>query len=362
MRAAVLFGKQDLRIESVSAMSPEPGEVIVRVAYGGICGSDLSYFHKGRVGDFAVREPMVLGHEVAGTITAVGGGVTSLRPGARVAVNPSRACLRCDYCRAGRSNLCRSMRFLGSAAVSPHVQGGFTEQLMVREDQCVQVPDHFSLRLASCAEPLSVALHAAHQGGDLLGKKVIVSGAGPIGLMCVLTAIKAGASEVHSTDILDAPLITARALGATAVHNAATKANALEVLAEGKGYFDVGFEASGAPQALVSLFRLVRPGGRIVQLGMLPGGDTSVPLNVLQSQELELVGSFRATADFDRAVHALVSGQFDVAPILTGEFPLDCAVEAFQMAGDRTRALKVLIAVSPGLERQGVDMNPRPDS
>jgi L-idonate 5-dehydrogenase len=346
MRAAVLFGKHDLRLENVGTVVPPAGEVTVRVAYGGICGSDLSYFHKGRVGDFAVKEPMVLGHEVAGVVTAVGEGVTSVRVGTRIAVNPSRACLHCDYCRAGRSNLCRNMRFLGSAAVSPHVQGGFTEQLLVREDQCVAIPDTFSLRLASCAEPLSVALHAARQAGSLLGKKVLVSGAGPIGLMCALTALKAGAAEVHSSDLVDAPLRTAKELGVTATYNVTTQASQLEAFAAGKGYFDVALEASGAPQALAGHFRLVRPGGRIVQLGMLPPGDAAVPINVLQSRELELLGSFRAHEEFNQAVQVLVDGQFNVEPILSAEFPLDRVAEAFEMAGDRTRALKVLIAVS----------------
>lgn len=344
MRAAVLFGKLDLRIENLQVMEPGPGEVAVRISYGGICGSDISYFTKGRVGDFIVNEPMVLGHEVAGVVAAVGAGVKSVQVDTRVAVNPSRACLSCDYCRAGRSNLCRNMRFLGSAAVSPHVQGGFSERLIVREDQCIPVPQDFSLRVASCAEPLSVALHAVRQSGSLLGKRVLISGAGPIGLMCVLTALKAGAAEVHCSDLVDAPLRAAKTLGATATYNVGTHPSALQPFTEAKGYFDVGLEASGAPSALVTHFRVVRPGGRIVQLGMLPPGDVGVPINILQSRELELVGSFRFHEDFAVAVRGLAMRHFDVSPILSQVFPLEKARDALELAGDRNRALKVHIA------------------
>ena len=344
MRAAVLFGKHDLRIENLAPAEPGPGEVAVQIAYGGICGSDLSYFTKGRVGDFIVKEPMVLGHEIAGTVAAVGAGVASVRPGLRVAINPSRPCRECDYCRRGRSNLCRDMRFLGSAAVSPHIQGGFSEHLIVREDQCVAVPHAMSLRLASCGEPLAVALHAVGQSAGLSGQRVLVSGAGPIGLMCVLTALKAGATEVHSSDLVDAPLSVARSLGATATYNVATHPRALEPFFERKGYFDVGFEASGAPQALATHLHAVRPGGRIVQLGMLPPGEVPVPMNLLQTREIELVGSFRFHEEFERAVRGLASGEFHVEPILSAEFPLERARQAFEFAGDRTRALKVHIA------------------
>lgn len=344
MRAAVLFGKHDLRVEHREVRQPGAGEAEVQIAYGGICGSDLSYFNKGCVGDFAVKEPLVLGHEVAGTIVAVGDGVTSVNPGSRVAINPSRPCLRCGFCRAGRSNLCGNMRFFGSAAVFPHVQGAFSERMIVREDQCVPVPDKFPLRLASCAEPLSVALHAANQAGNLLGKRVLVTGAGPIGLMCIATALKAGAAEVHCSDIVDAPLRVATALGAAATYNVGAQPAALEPFAAEKGYFDIGFEVSGASPALATHLRAVRPGGRIVQVGMLPPGDVPVAINVLQSREIELIGSFRAHLEFNQAVLALAAGQIDVSPILSAEFPLDRVLEAFKLAVDRNRALKVHIA------------------
>jgi L-idonate 5-dehydrogenase len=158
MLAAVLYGPKDLRIEAVADVPLQSDEVRVRIAYGGICGSDLSYYFKGRVGDFAVRQPMTLGHEVSGEIQELGSSVADLVLGMRVAVDPSRPCRSCDYCRAGRSNLCRQMRFLGSAAVMPHVQGGFRQSLVVRADQCLTVPDGLPLRVVACAEPLSVRL------------------------------------------------------------------------------------------------------------------------------------------------------------------------------------------------------------
>lgn len=341
MYAAVLHGKNDLRLETVAAAQPEAEEVVVRVTCGGICGSDLSYFHKGRVGDFALSEPMTLGHEIAGIISRVGDGVETVRVGDRVAVNPSRPCLTCDYCRSGRSNLCRDMFFLGSAARFPHVQGGFTEELVVRADQCFVLADKISLLVASCAEPLSVALHAASQADGLAGKRVIVTGVGPIGQLCVAVARAYGAREIVATDFSEWALSKATTIGADRGINVSDGAEALAEYTAGKGYFDVAFEASGSPAALTGLFRVVRPGGKIIQLGMLPPDGVNVPMNLLQAREIELIGSFRFHEEFGLAVDMLTSGRIDVTPILSEQFPAAKAIQAFNMAGDRSRALKV---------------------
>ena len=345
MLAAVLHGAHDLRLDDLPDVQPGPGEVRVRVAVGGICGSDLAYFHKGRVGDFAVREPLTLGHEVAGEVDALGDGVSGLGVGSRVAINPSRPCHVCDYCRIGRGNLCRNMRFLGSAAVMPHVQGAFRERIVLRADQCVPVPAGMSLRLAACAEPLAVALHAARRAGDLLGRRVLITGAGPIGLLCLLVARRAGAAETCITDLADEPLTVARDAGATQTINVATAADALTRHEADKGRFDVVFEATGSPDALASAIRTVRPGGRIVQLGMLPPGSVPVPVNLLMAREIDLIGSFRFHEEFLVAVDALASGLIDVSPILSAELPLARAQAAFELAADRKRSIKVHLAI-----------------
>ena len=343
MLAAVLHAKADLRVEQVDDVPLKPDEVRVRVAYGGICGSDLHYYHRGAVGDFALREPMVLGHEISGTIVEVGTGVAGLALGSKAALDPARPCRTCRYCIAGRSNLCERMRFLGSASLFPHVNGGFAQHLVLRADQVIPVPDDTDLLKLACAEPLSVALHAVGRAGPLFGRRVIVAGSGPIGLLIVIAAKHAGAAEIVATDIEDAALAVAAKVGATRTVNVAT--GSLDDYAAGTGHFDVAMEASGSPAALQSLFRVVRRGGRIVQVGMLPPGATPIPVNLLQSREIELAGAFRAHDEFGQAVDSIVRGAIDVSPILSGVVPLAQAADALERAGDRSRVVKLHLAL-----------------
>ena len=344
MLAAVLHGQKDLRVEQKADRPLAPDEVRVRTAFGGICGSDLHYYHRGAVGDFAVRQPMVLGHEVSGSVVEVGSGVIGIKPGEKAALDPSRACRHCDFCREGRSNLCENMRFLGSASLFPHVDGGFSQHLVLRADQVIPVPDGTDLLKLSCAEPLSVALHAVSQAGDLFGKRIIVTGSGPIGLLTIAAIARAGAREIVATDVEDATLAVARTMGATGTVNVAKSPEALDRYVSPKGYFDVAVEASGTASALQSLFAIVRRGGRIVQLGMLPPGTAPVPVNRLQSRELELVGAFRAAGEFRDAVDFIVEGLIDVAPILSGTVALDDAASAFERAGNRQEVIKLHLA------------------
>lgn len=346
--AAVLHGKNDLRVEPLSRQALAADEVRVSVAYGGICGSDMHYYHHGAVGDFALREPMVLGHEVSGVVIEVGAAVTGVAAGQKAALNPSRACRTCEFCLSGRSNLCEHMRFLGSAARFPHVQGGFAQELVLRSDQVIPVPAETDLLKLSCAEPLSVALHAVRRAGNLLGKRVLVTGCGPIGLLTVRAAVSAGALEVAATDIQDAPLKVAQlSMGAVTTVNVATEPQGLGRFERaGRGYFDVALEASGSAVALNSLFPVIKRGGRIVQLGMLPRGATAVPVNVLQAREIELVGSFRAHDEFALATDMIVTGSIDVSAIMSGTYSLSDAHAAFERAGDRSQVVKLHLAIA----------------
>ena len=349
MLAAICHGRKDLRIEQVEDRALAADEVRIGVAFGGICGSDLHYYHRGAVGDFALREPLTLGHEVSGVILQVGEGVSGLRPGMKAALDPSRPCLACEYCLANRRNLCSNMLFLGSAGRFPHVQGGFAQHLVLRHDQVIAVPDDTDLLQLSVAEPLSVGLHAVSRAGLLTGKRVLVSGSGPIGLLTVLSARHAGAAEVIATDIEDAPLAVARAhMGASRTINVATSPQDLAEYESAGGYFDVAFEASGSPAALVSAFKVIRRGGRVVQVGMLPPGPTPIPVNALQSREIELVGAFRANDEFRLAVELIIARTIDVRPILSGTYPLAQAVTALERAGDRSQVVKLHLALSAG--------------
>jgi len=347
MLAAICHGKKDLRIEERSDAALGPDEVRVAVAFGGICGSDMHYFHRGAVGDFAVREPLTLGHEISGRVIECGSNVVGLEPGAKAALNPSKACRTCEFCVSGRSNLCSNMYFLGSAGRFPHVQGGFAQHLVLRSDQIIAVPPETDLLKLSVAEPLSVGLHAVNRAGSLMGKRVLVSGSGPIGLLTARSAAFAGAAEVVATDIEDAALAVARnSMGANRTVNVSGGEQPLAEFEANGGYFDVAFEASGAPAALQSLFRVVKRGGRIVQVGMLPPGNAEIPVNVLQSREIDFVGAFRAHDEFGLAVDLIVSGAIDVSAILSGTYRLKDAVEAFENAGDRSRVVKLHLAVS----------------
>ena len=337
-RVCRLYAQGDIRIETEEVAAPGPGQVLLRMGAGGICGSDLHYYQDGGFGPIRVREPIILGHEAAGTVEAVGEGV-ALCPGDHVALNPSRPCGNCRFCHEGSFQHCLNMRFNGSAMRMPHEQGAFRDLMVVEAAQCVPVSAGTSLQKAACAEPLAVCLHARNRAGDLRGKHVLVTGAGPIGSLCVAAAAHAGAAEIVVTDLHDAVLGAAKAMGATRTINIAREAGEIPAYAADKGHFDVAFECSAAAPALRTAIEVTRPLGRIVQVGVT--GDLPVPLNLIVGKEVEIAGSHRFHAEFAEAVRLIDEGEIDPAPILTGSFPVDQALEAFKLAGDRRRAVKV---------------------
>jgi L-idonate 5-dehydrogenase len=343
MKAAIIHAPRDLRVEEAAIPAMGPGDVKIRIRAGGICGSDLHYYLHGGFGTVRLAAPMILGHEVAGEVIEAGAAVTRVRVGDRVAVNPSRPCGACRFCREDRVNQCLDMRFYGSAMRRPHSDGAFREVLVCDAAQAVPVPATLALERAAFAEPLAVCLHAARRAGPLGDRRVLVTGAGPIGALAILVARAAGAREVVATDILDAPLALARRIGADAAHNLARDAAALAPWMEEKGRFDVAFEASGSAAAVAGALAATRPGGVIVQLGL--GGEMTLPLNLLVAKEIELKGSFRFGEEFAAAVDHLAAGTIDVSPLLTAIVPLAEAVRAFDLAADRTRAMKVQLAL-----------------
>jgi L-idonate 5-dehydrogenase len=343
MKAAVIHAARDLRIEGTAPPTPGPHEVAVRIRAGGICGSDLHYYQDGGFGTVRIKEPFIPGHEIAGEVQEVGDAVTRVRPGDRVAVNPSRPCGHCRYCLEGTARHCLDMRFFGSAMRFPHVQGGFREVLVCAEEQAVPIPEGLSMELAAFAEPLSVCLHGGTQAGPLLGRRVLVTGTGPIGALAVLVARHAGAREVVATDLADTPLALARQIGADLAINMRTEPEGLDRFKADKGFFDIVFEASGSGAALTSALDVARPGAVIVQLGL--GGAMQLPINTLVAKEIQLRGTFRFDVEFEWAVDFLASSAIDVSPLLTEVIPLDEAVRAFELAADRSRAMKVQLAI-----------------
>jgi len=344
MKACVIHAAHDLRIEEQAEPVASGASVLVRIRAGGICGSDLHYYHHGRVGDFVIREPLIPGHEFAGEVVETGPEAVRVRPGDHVVVNPGRACGQCRFCREGRGNLCQSVFFMGSASRFPHMQGGFRECVAVAESQCFAVPPGLPFTTAAFAEPLAVALHAATRARALMGRRVLVTGAGPIGLLVLLAARRAGAISVDMTDMLDAPLAAAARIGAAKTFNVAAGTAALEAEAGRTGGYDVVFEASGAAAALNAGLGAVRAGGIVVQIGSPPAGPSPVLANRLMVREIDLRGSFRFGEEFADAVACLAQGVIDVSPLLTAVVPMAEADAAFRLALDRTQSLKVQIA------------------
>ncbi len=341
MKTIVIHEARDLRIEDRDASDPGPGEVQIKIAAGGICGSDLHYFNHGGFGPVRLKEPMILGHEVAGHVTALGDGVSGLSIGQLVAVSPSRPCGNCRYCNEGRHNQCLNMRFYGSAMPFPHIQGAFRQVLVADAAQCAPA-DGLTPGEAAMAEPLSVCLHATRQAGAMMGKSVLVTGCGPIGILCILAARRAGADLIVATDLSPFTLKMAEAAGADLTLNMAENPADLEQFTADKGTFEVLFECSGAAPALAAGISAMRPGGTIVQLGL--GGDMSLPMMAITAKELALKGSFRFHEEFFTAVSLMQKGLIDVKPFITQTFALDDAVAAFEIAGDRSQTVKAQIA------------------
>ena len=337
----VIHGATDLRLDEQDAGEIGPGQVLVRVAFDGICGSDLHYFHDGGFGAVRLRQPMVLGHEVAGTVAALAPDVSTLTVGDRAAVNPSQPCGACKYCLEGLPNQCLEMRFYGSAMRMPHVQGAFRDLLLCSAAQCHSIADGIPLEQAALAEPFSVGLHGVSRAGPLLGKRVLVSGCGPIGVLAIAAARVHGAAEIVATDVVDAPLAVARSMGADLALNVATDSAWVQRYAADKGTFDVLLECSGNGRALRDGLDVLRPRGVLVQLGL--GGDVSIPQNTVVGKELSICGSFRFHAEFALAVQLINQRRVDLAPVITRAFPMAQARQAFELASDRQRAMKVLI-------------------
>ena len=341
MRAIVIHAAHDLRIEDRPDESPGPGQVLLRMAAGGVCGSDLHYYHHGGFGAIKLREPMILGHEVSGFVSALGAGVTGLTVGQLVAVSPSRPCAACDYCLKGQQNHCLNMRFYGSAMPFPHIQGAFRETLVADASQCAPA-DGLTAGEAAMAEPLAVTLHATARAGGMLGKTVLVTGCGPIGILSILSARRAGADRIVATDLSDFTLGMARKAGADDTINMATSPDGLARFTPNKGSFDVLYECSGAAPALTAGIHAMRPRGIVLQLGM--GGDMTLPMQAITVKELDLRGSFRFHGEFATGVSLMQKGLIDVKPYITHTVPLAEAEAAFTLASDRTQAIKVQIA------------------
>ena len=345
MKSVICHSAQDLRIESIELPPLGENQLRVKIAFGGICGSDLHYYQHGGFGTVRIKQPITLGHEVSGIVDDCGVQVSGFERGQRIAISPSRPCGQCRFCQAGQHNHCLNMRFYGSAMPFPHIQGAFSEAIIIERYQAHPIAAHLSLSEAALAEPLSVGLHAISRAGSVLGQQVLVTGCGPIGLLLIGALRRAGAGRIVACDIASLPLNCAREMGADETIDLSTQADRLEVYKAEKGQFDPVFEASGSQAALRTALDLIRPRGVLVTVGM--GGDVSLPMTQLVAKEVDMRGTFRFHAEFATAVRFLNEGLINGKPVITRVLPMDQAIEAFKLAADKSQSLKVQIQFAP---------------
>ena len=329
---SVLHGPHDVRLEHRAVPAPGPDEVLVEVRAVGVCGSDVHYYEHGRIGDFVVDRPLVLGHEASGVVVGTGERVARHALGARVAIEPGIPCRRCRACRTGHYNLCPEVRFFAT----PPVDGAFARYVTVPEDFAHLIPDSLSDDAGALLEPLSVAVWACRKAAIDVGDRVLITGAGPVGLLAAQVAAASGATDVVVSDISPVRLALARRLGATTTVDPSRTVDPLPEV-------DVLLECSGAPRAVADGLAAVRPAGRAVLVGMAPEPAFPVPVQLIQNREIALTGTFRYANTYPTAIGLAASGAVDLDALVTGHFGLD-EVEAALTAGRRDpSAVKSLV-------------------
>ncbi|WP_077489048.1 L-idonate 5-dehydrogenase [Sinomonas mesophila] len=327
MRAVVVHGPRDLRVEERPDPVPGPGEVAIAVEWGGICGSDLAYFKHGASGTAKLTSPLVLGHEIAGRIARVGTGVSGIEVGQPVTVHPAQLVGDgvMDPRLEGRTNLYPRVRYFGSAAFDPHTDGGFAGVTLARAEQLRALPESVDTLRGALAEPLAVAMHAVRRAGSLAGKDILVNGAGPIGALVIAAARHAGAQSITAADISDASLARAKAMGADATVNVSAAALPDDV--------EVVFEATGLPAVLGAVLRATARGGTLLQVGNLPGTPAPSVLGDLVTREITWIGSYRFIDEISDAVRVMAEG-LDVGPVISHRFEAEDALAAMELAAD----------------------------
>ena len=341
MQAVRIHAKHDMRTEQIPSPEPAPDEVRLRVCYAGICGSDLHYYADGAAGIFAIREPLIPGHEVSGVVDLDPAG--SFEVGTPVTVHPATWGTPQPDLTDEQRHLWPGGGYLGSASTWPHTSGGLAEHLVVRRDQVRRLPGSLPMKRAALAEPLAVGLHGLAISGGIRGKRVLVSGSGPIGLLTAAAAAAEGATEVVCTDLLTGPLERARSLGAASPVPIGTVQIGVETLPD--SYFDVSLECAGVPAALHGLLLATRRAGVVVQVGNLPNEARPVNLAPLVSKEIRLLGTFRFNAEIDDAI-TLLDENPQIEQVITHVLPIEDVDEAFAVAENSEISGKVLVQVS----------------
>ena len=333
-QAAVLYAPHDIRIEERAVPKPGPREVLIEIKAVGVCGSDVHYYEHGRIGTYVVRQPLILGHESSGVIVDVGEGVSRERVGQRVAIEPGVPDGVCRQCRTGHYNLCPNVRFFGT----PPIDGAFTNYVTILSDFAYALPDQMSDEEGALIEPLSVGLWACRKAKLRGGDHVLITGAGPVGILAMKVALALGVTEITMTDISPQRLEVARNLGATRTVNVAQQS-----LADAGVEADVLIECSGNQRALKDGILALQPAATAVAVGMGPGEEASIPLSFIQNREIILTGTFRYANTYADAIALVASGRIDLKPVITGHYTLAEAEQALQATQNDPANIKSVV-------------------
>ena len=336
MAASVLTEPRKIELQQVPVPELGPNQVLVQVEAVGVCGSDTHFYESGNVGDIVVDGPIVLGHESAGNIVAVGTNVLPGRVGDRVSVEPQTVCRRCEFCKQGEYHLCPNVEFYGAYPCD----GSFADYEIIDDDFAHTIPDSMTFEQAAMAEPVSVAVHANRKGGVTASSRVLITGAGPIGVLNAQVARAFGATEIVISD----PIENRRRFALE--HGATEAVDPTHVdFAQWDRHFDVYIDASGNGRAITQALPTIRPGGVAVLVGM--GGDyLELPIAMLQHREVMVTGTFRYVNTWPTAIDLISSGTVQVDPLVTGRFGLDGAEEALLKAKTDPQAIKTMVIPS----------------
>jgi L-idonate 5-dehydrogenase len=327
----VLTAAEHIEAQTLESPTPQMGEVLVDVRRVGICGSDIEYYRHFQCGVFVPREPFVLGHEFSGDVIALGDGVDSVAVGDRVAFEPSVPCGTCLFCREGRYNLCDNLRFYGTAAYYPHIDGAFREQIAVPAVNTIKLPNHVDYGAGALLEPLAVAVHAVRRARPVDGANVLITGGGTIGQLVAMVARALGAARVTVSDPVAQRREFALAHGVDAGVDPTSESLADIARSQPRGGWDILFEASGQEQAIVDGIGALRKGGCFVQIGTI-ARPVTIPANLIMVKELDMKGTFRYVNDFPMALHLLSEAKIPAMDIVTATYSFPDSPEAFRAA------------------------------
>ena len=343
MKVAVMLGIGKMGFEERDIPQPKDDEVLVKLEYVGICGSDLHYYESGAIGDYVVKPPFVLGHEPGGTVVEVGKNVTHLKVGDRVALEPGKTCGHCEFCKTGRYNLCPDVVFFAT----PPVDGVFQEYVAHEAGLCFKLPDNVSTMEGALIEPLAVGFHAARQGGAQAGQVAVVTGAGCIGLVSMMALKAMGVSKVYSVDVMDKRLDKALELGADGVINGSREDAVKKVmeLTGGMGC-DLVIETAGTEITTRQAVQMTKKGSTIVLVGYSKTGEIKMPISLALDKELTFKTVFRYRHIYPMAIDAVASGRVNLKGIVTNEFALDDIQEAMdESVNNKADIVKAVVKI-----------------